>query len=193
MTAPITIDRKPLPAGFLDEVRTVVGERLHTGEAMRLQHGSSETHFEPVLPDAVVFAHSTEEVAALVKLCVAAGVPIIAFGAGTSLEGNVTPIHGGLTIDLSEMNAILEVNQEDFDCTVQARTAQRASARPGAVLPDRPRRQRDDRRHGLDPRLGHQCGALRHDEGRGPLAPGGDARGQGDPHRAARAQVGGGL
>lgn len=98
----------------------MVGDRLGTGEAIRLQHGSSETHFDPVLPDAVAFVRSTEEVAALVRLCVAAEVPIIAFGAGTSLEGNVTPVKGGLTIDLSEMNAILEVNQEDFDCTVQA-------------------------------------------------------------------------
>ena len=121
MTAPITESgRKPLPPGFLDEVRAVVGERLHTGEALRLQHGSSETHFEPVLPDAVVFAHSTEEVAVLVRLCIAHDVPIIPFGAGTSLEGNVTPVRGGLTIDLSEMNTVIEVNQEDFDCTVQA-------------------------------------------------------------------------
>jgi D-lactate dehydrogenase (cytochrome) len=120
VTAPITIDRKPLPAGFLDEVRAVVGDRLHIGEAIRLQHGSSETHFDPVLPDAVAFAHSTDEVAALVRLCVAHEVPVIPFGAGTSLEGNITPIRGGLTIDLGEMNAILEVNQEDFDCTVQA-------------------------------------------------------------------------
>jgi D-lactate dehydrogenase (cytochrome) len=121
MTAPtLSTGRKPLPQGFLDEVRVVVGARLHTGEAVRLQHGSSETHFDPVLPNAVVFARSTEEVAALVGLCLAHEVPVIAFGAGTSLEGNITPIRGGLTIDLCEMNAILEVNQEDLDCTVQA-------------------------------------------------------------------------
>ncbi|QEH77500.1 FAD-binding protein [Sphingomonas sp. C8-2] len=121
MTAPFTVhDRKPLPTGFLDDVRAVVGDRLGTGDAIRLQHGSSETHFDPVLPDAVAFVRSTEEVAALVKLCVAAEVPVVAFGAGTSLEGNVTPVRGGLTIDLSEMDAILTVNPEDFDCTVQA-------------------------------------------------------------------------
>ncbi|MCZ4341011.1 FAD-binding protein [Sphingomonadaceae bacterium G21617-S1] len=120
MTAPVSFGRKPLPSGFIDDVRAVAGERLQLGEAIRLQHGSSETHYDPVLPDAVVFAHSTEEVAALVRLCVAHDVPIIPFGAGTSLEGNTTPIHGGLTIDLGEMNAILAVNQEDFDCTVQA-------------------------------------------------------------------------
>ncbi|TAK14881.1 MAG: FAD-binding protein [Rhizorhabdus sp.] len=120
MTAPVSFGRKPLPSGFIDDVRAVAGKRLQLGEAIRLQHGSSETHYDPVLPDAVVFAHSTEEVAALVRLCVAHDVPIIPFGAGTSLEGNTTPIHGGLTIDLGEMNAILAVNQEDFDCTVQA-------------------------------------------------------------------------
>ncbi|ABQ67515.1 FAD linked oxidase domain protein [Rhizorhabdus wittichii RW1] len=121
MTAPFTAhDRKPLPPGFLDDVRAVIGDRLGTGEAIRLQHGSSETHFDPVLPDAVAFVRSTEEVAALVKLCVAAEVPVVAFGAGTSLEGNVTPVRGGLTIDLSEMDAILAVNPEDLDCTVQA-------------------------------------------------------------------------
>lgn len=72
------------------------------------------------MPDAVVFAHTTEEVAELVKLCVMHSVPIIAFGAGTSIEGNTIPTRGGVTVDLSEMNAIVEVNAEDFDCTVQA-------------------------------------------------------------------------
>ncbi|MBY8823869.1 FAD-binding oxidoreductase [Sphingomonas colocasiae] len=121
MTAPFTADRrKPLPNGFLAQVQALVGDRLHLGESIRLQHGSSETHFDPVLPDAVVFARSTEEVAELVKLCVAAEVPIVAFGAGTSLEGNVTPVRGGISLDLSEMDAILEINAEDFDCTVQA-------------------------------------------------------------------------
>lgn len=62
MTAPLpNFDRKPLPTGFLDEVRAVVGDRLGTGGAIRLQHGSSETHFDPVLPDAVAFVRSTEE------------------------------------------------------------------------------------------------------------------------------------
>jgi D-lactate dehydrogenase (cytochrome) len=73
-----------------------------------------------MLPDAVAFARSTEEVVALVKLCVGAEVPIIAYGAGTSIEGNTLPVRGGLTIDLTEMDAILQVNQEDLDCTVQA-------------------------------------------------------------------------
>ena len=111
---------RPLPDDFVEQLRAIASERVHLGEAIRLQHGSSETHFTPVLPDAVVMAHSTEEVVAIVRLCVDAEVPIIAFGAGTSVEGNITPVRGGVSLDLSEMNRILEVNPDDFDCTVQA-------------------------------------------------------------------------
>ena len=63
-----------------------------------------------MLPDAVIFAHSTEEVAAAVKLCAAHGVPVIAWGSGTSLEGHVLALHGGVTIDLSQMNAMVAVH-----------------------------------------------------------------------------------
>ena len=110
----------PLPPVLLAELGAIFGDRLHLGEAMRAQHGASEAHFDTVLPDAVVFPHSTEEVVKLVKACIAADTPIIPYGAGTSIEGNTTPTRGGVTIDLSEMNAIVSVNAEDFDCTVQA-------------------------------------------------------------------------
>jgi D-lactate dehydrogenase (cytochrome) len=113
-------ERTPLPEGFLDSLRSVFGERMHTGEAMRAQHGQSEAHFDPALPDAVVFAHSTEEVVRLVRLCAAARVPIVPYGAGTSIEGNALPVKGGVSVDLSEMNAILSVSPDDLDCTVQA-------------------------------------------------------------------------
>lgn len=102
------------------ELRSVFGDRLHLTEAMRSQHGGSETHFATALPDAVVFALSTEDVVAAVKACRAHATPIIAYGAGTSVEGNITPVHGGVTIDLSQMDRILTVNPDDFDCTVQA-------------------------------------------------------------------------
>lgn len=119
-TLPLSLEPSCLPDGFIESLRGVFGERLHLGEAMRAQHGASEAHFDTVLPDAVVFALSTEDVMAAVKLCGKAGVPIIAYGAGTSIEGNTTPVNGGLTIDLSLMDQIVQVNAEDFDVTVQA-------------------------------------------------------------------------
>jgi D-lactate dehydrogenase (cytochrome) len=109
----------PDPA-FLDLLRARFGERLHLTDAMLRQHGSNEAHFDVVLPDAVVFAHSTEDVVDLVNLCVAADVPIVPFGAGTSIEGNAVPVRGGVSVNLGEMNQIVAVNAEDFDCTVQA-------------------------------------------------------------------------
>jgi len=109
-----------LTSEVTDRLRAIVGDRLNLGEATRAAHGRSESHFETVLPDAVVFPHSTEEVVALVRACVAADVPMIPFGAGTSIEGNTTPVRGGVTVDLSEMDRIVAVNAEDFDCTVEA-------------------------------------------------------------------------
>jgi len=96
------------------------GPRFDTREAIRRQHGSSEFHHHIQLPAAVVFAQSTEEVAEIVQICAAYRCPIVPFGAGTSVEGNATPAHGGVTIDLSHMDRILEVNTEDLDCVVQA-------------------------------------------------------------------------
>jgi len=121
MTAhPVAHPHKPLPADLVDALTHMFGARFHLGEGMRAQHGHSESHFAPMMPDAVVFAHSTEEVVALVKLCVAASIPIIPYGAGTSIEGNAAAVRGGVTVNLSEMNAIVAVNPEDLDCTVQA-------------------------------------------------------------------------
>jgi D-lactate dehydrogenase (cytochrome) len=118
--APALATRAPLPQSFVEVLTRLFGDRLHLGEAVRRQHGASESHFAVMLPDAVVFAHSTEEVVALVKACAAADVPLIAYGAGTSVEGNTTPVRGGVCLDLSEMNRILAVNPDDFDCTVEA-------------------------------------------------------------------------
>ena len=105
---------------FIDALGGRFGDRVQTGDAVRRQHGTSEAHFDPVLPDAVVYARSTADVVDLVRLCTTAGVPIVAFGAGTSIEGNALPIRGGVSLDLSEMTEIVAVNAEDFDCTVQA-------------------------------------------------------------------------
>ena len=111
---------KPLPPGFADALSEILGERIELGEAIRLQHGTSESHFAAVAADAVLYPNSTEEVAAIVRVCDRANVPIIAYGAGTSIEGNFTPVRGGVSLDLSRMDAIVAVNPDDLDCTVQA-------------------------------------------------------------------------
>jgi D-lactate dehydrogenase (cytochrome) len=104
----------------LTQLSTLFGARLSTAAAIREQHGKGES-FHPVAPpDAVVFVRSTAEVSAAVKACAAHRVPIVAFGAGTSLEGHVAALKGGVSIDLSQMDAILAVNPEDMDVTVQA-------------------------------------------------------------------------
>ncbi|WP_338503560.1 FAD-linked oxidase C-terminal domain-containing protein [Sphingomonas kaistensis] len=121
MDKPVTTpERPPLDPAFIELLRALFGERLHLTEAMCLQHGGSEAHFATMPPDAVVFARSTEEVVELVKLCTAHDVPIIPYGAGTSIEGNTLAVRGGVSVNLSEMDAILAVNAEDLDCTVQA-------------------------------------------------------------------------
>ncbi|WP_230483160.1 FAD-binding oxidoreductase [Sphingomonas sp. Leaf21] len=112
--------RRPLSETFVATLEHRFGPSLDLGESIRRQHGTSEAHFAEALPEAVVFARSTEDVADCVRLCVAAGVPIVPFGAGTSIEGNALPIHGGVCIDLSRMDAVLAIRPEDFDCTVQA-------------------------------------------------------------------------
>ncbi len=104
----------------LDGLRALLGERLSTSAGVREQHGHGETYHPSEPPDAVAFARDTEEVAEIVRLCAAHDTPIIPFGTGTSLEGHVAARHGGICIDLSQMNAVLQVNQEDLDCRVQA-------------------------------------------------------------------------
>lgn len=117
--APVA-DRPPLDRAFTDAMLARFGFHFHLSEGIRAQHGASEAHFAPMLPDGVVFAQSTDDVVAAVKLCVAYGVPIVPYGAGTSIEGNTLAVRGGVSIDLSHMNAVVAVNAEDFDCTVQA-------------------------------------------------------------------------
>ncbi|MEE4187719.1 MAG: FAD-linked oxidase C-terminal domain-containing protein [Roseobacter sp.] len=95
------------------------GERLQTGQAIREQHGHTTTWIENQPPDAVVFAHSAEEVSQVVKTCAAHRVPVIPYGTGTSLEGHLNAPAGGISIDLSEMKKVVAVNAGDLDCRVQ--------------------------------------------------------------------------
>jgi len=104
---------------LLDELRQIVGERVTTADAIREQHGRDESFHPCMPPDAVVFAHSTDEVARVVRACAERGVPIIPFGTGTSLEGHVAALQGGVSIDVMQMNNVLAVNAEDLDCRVQ--------------------------------------------------------------------------
>ncbi|WP_191083106.1 FAD-binding oxidoreductase [Roseococcus microcysteis] len=98
--------------------QTFLGDRITRNDAIRQQHSRGEDTTPPTMPDAVVFAETTEEVSRLLALCHAHGVPVTPFGAGTSLEGHVNPVRGGISLDLSRMNAIEEVNAADMDCLI---------------------------------------------------------------------------
>ena len=103
-----------------DALTALLGERLSLSESVREQHGIGEAHHPALPPDAVAFAQSTEEVAEIVKICAKHKVPLIPYGAGTSLEGHTLAPEGGVSIDLTAMNEVLRVSVEDLDCTVQA-------------------------------------------------------------------------
>ncbi|HYM71336.1 MAG TPA: FAD-linked oxidase C-terminal domain-containing protein [Stellaceae bacterium] len=119
MTAPVLVREPPNPA-LLDALRQHLGDRLSTSAAVCAQHGKDESYHQPHAPDAVAFAQSTEEVAAIVGLCAQYRTPIVPFGTGTSLEGHVAALKGGVCIDLSQMNRILRIGAEDLDATVEA-------------------------------------------------------------------------
>jgi D-lactate dehydrogenase (cytochrome) len=114
------LERAPMDLALLASLRQLLGDRLSTSPAVLEQHGKDESYHAPHAPDAVAFAESTEEVAAIVGLCARYKTPVIAFGTGTSLEGHVAALRGGLCIDLSRMNRVLRVNAEDLDATVEA-------------------------------------------------------------------------
>jgi D-lactate dehydrogenase (cytochrome) len=106
-------------AAAVRELTAAFGNRLVTSQAVRQQHGHTTTwhHNEP--PDAVVYPQSTQDVQQIVRICAKHGVPVIAFGTGTSLEGHVNAPLGGISIDLRDMNRVLAVHAEDLDCVVE--------------------------------------------------------------------------
>src|SRR5881296_4652875 len=104
----------------VSELKALLGERVSTSAAVREHHGKDESYFPYALPDAVVYVKTTEEVRDVVNICRRHRVPMIAFGVGTSLEGHILAVNGGVTIDLSRMNAVLAVHEADLDAVVQA-------------------------------------------------------------------------
>lgn len=107
------------PVALLDQLQARFAERFTANHALREQHGHGESHYQTGAPDAVIFAETTEEVAEIVKLCAAYCMPVIPYGAGTSLEGHLSAVRGGVCIDLTRMNNVLRVSADDLDCTVQ--------------------------------------------------------------------------
>ena len=99
---------------------TILGDRFSSSESTRLNYSHGEDVFDPVLSQAVIFPNSNEEISQIVKLCNQHKIPIVPFGTGTSLEGHVVGNEDGITLSLENMNKVLEINTEDFDCRVQA-------------------------------------------------------------------------
>lgn len=113
-------DRHCVYTDLIDQLTTLLGDRLSTRQAELERHGRDESYHPTQEPDAVAFARSTDEVASIVKLCAAHGAPIIPFGTGTSLEGGVAALNGGICIDLSQMDKIVRLSVPDMDCTVES-------------------------------------------------------------------------
>jgi D-lactate dehydrogenase (cytochrome) len=99
--------------------RAILGDRLSTNASVREQHSRGEDTTTPTLPDAVAFVETTEEVSRILALCHQHGVAVTPFGAGTSLEGHVNPVRAGISLDLSRMKAVLELNEEDMDVLIE--------------------------------------------------------------------------
>jgi len=102
------------------ELKALLGERVSTSPAVREHHGKDESYFPYAPPDAVVFCRTTEEVRDVVNICRRHRVPMIPYGVGTSLEGHILAVQGGVSIDLSQMNQVLAVHESDLDAVAQA-------------------------------------------------------------------------
>ncbi|WP_160123803.1 FAD-binding oxidoreductase [Rhodovarius lipocyclicus] len=113
-----TIAPRPVDA-VIAAAAEFLGDRVTRNDALRQQHARGEDTSTPTMPDAVVFVETTEEVSRVLKLCHEHGVAVTPFGAGTSLEGHVNPVRGGISLDLSRMTAILDVSGPDMDCLIE--------------------------------------------------------------------------
>ncbi|ROZ66388.1 FAD-binding oxidoreductase [Ramlibacter sp. WS9] len=113
------IHQRAVPAALIDALKARFGANCSTALVVREQHGRDESSFESPPPAAVVFAESTQDVADAVKLAAQYDVPVIPFGVGTSLEGHLLAVQGGISIDVGRMNKVLSINAEDLTVTVQ--------------------------------------------------------------------------
>src|SRR6202140_4682157 len=111
-------DRKAVD-GVIAALAALFGNRLVTSQAVREQHGNTVTWIANQPPDAVLFPQTTEDVQQVVRLCATARVPVIPFGVGTSLEGQVNAPRGGISLDFRDMNRVLAVHAEDLDCVIE--------------------------------------------------------------------------
>lgn len=118
MSAHMPIAAHPMD-GALARLAEIVGDRATRAPGVLADHGRSEAYHPASPPDVVVYPETTAEVQAIVRLCREMKLPVVAFGAGTSLEGNAAALHGGVCLDMGRMNAVLKVNAEDMDVTVQ--------------------------------------------------------------------------
>ena len=116
----INVMPRPMPDAMHAALRERFGERLVTSLAVREQHGRDESPFDVPPPEAVIFCESTEEVAFVVEAAAEHRVPVIPYGAGSSLEGHLLAVQGGVSVDVSRMNRVLQLNAEDLTVTVQA-------------------------------------------------------------------------
>jgi D-lactate dehydrogenase (cytochrome) len=114
------VHRRPVPTAMLDALRQRFGERCSTAAAVREQHGRGESVYDALPPEVVLFCEDTDEVVFAVRQAAAHAVPVIPFGVGSSLEGHLLAVQGGVSIDLSRMNRVLRLNAEDLTVTVQA-------------------------------------------------------------------------
>ena len=114
------VNQRAAPPALIDALKARFGSNCSTALVVCEQHGRDESSFSVPPPSAVVFAESTADVAAAVKLAAAHGVPVIPFGVGSSLEGHLLAVQGGISIDVSRMNKVLHINAEDLTVTVQA-------------------------------------------------------------------------
>ena len=172
----------------VDILKQRFGDRLQTGQALREQHAHTTSYIPPQPPDAVVYPETSAEIREIVRVCAEHRTPIIPFGVGSSLEGHVNAPDGGISLDTSRMNRVIEVNPEDLDCTVEpgvTREDLNTYLRDtGLFFPIDPGANATIGGMAVDARLGHQCRALRHHARQCHCAHGRDGERRGGAHGA---------